>query len=154
LESHAPRALHLEEERLDRVVDPEQLLAGHWGGAARNLRACVVGHHALAIDPPSKPHAAKVGISRGQVDRQQIVRGTVEGVYEGTRLGPAAAQKRLVIPGDQAVERSVRIGEPPGNEMLLEEAARHLVGGSTKIHRLRASAAPALTKAQGLARGE
>jgi len=148
---HSSGSLYLEKERFDRVVDPEDFLAGDGSRAAGDFRARVVGDYALALDAAPQAHSAQLRIRRGQVDGEQIVGRTVDRIHERGRFGAAAAQERLVVAGNQSVECAVGIRNTPGNELLFEEAARLLVAGRAKLRRFRTDAPPCVPEPQRLA---
>ena len=80
LEPHPARALDLQEERLDRVVDIDDLLARDGSGPVLDLGAREVGHDAAAIEPAAEAKVLRLGHYRGEVDHEQIVGRRVEGM--------------------------------------------------------------------------
>src|SRR5260370_34583857 len=151
VELHAAGTLDMEEERFDRIVDPEDFLARDGRRASSDFRARVVRHDALSLHAPAQAQAPQLRADRGEIDGEQVIRRTIKRVEVRRRPGAAAAQKRLVVTRDHPLDRAVGVGETPGNEMLFEEAPRLVVAGRAQLHRPRANAAPALAPAQRLA---
>jgi hypothetical protein len=120
----ASRALYLQEEQLDRIGDPEERLAGEGGRLRGEFRARPVGDHLAPVEAAAQAEILQLRIQLAQIDHQQVVGHAVDGV--GERLAPlsAAAQQRLVIAGDEALARLVRVHHPPGAEARLEETAQ------------------------------
>ena len=113
-EPHAPRALDLQEERFDRIVDVRELLHP----CDRRLAALDVGarpvrHDALALDAAAHALVLELGIELGQVDRQQIVGRARTAARDGAPSGAAAGEQRLVVAGDHPGVAAVG-GRRPG----------------------------------------
>ena len=101
---HPARALDLQEESLDRVVDPQQFVAGQ--AAAPQLAARRIRDHALAagcVDQlAANALAGQLGMQALQIDDQQVVGAAVQRHREARAALPAAHQQRLVVTGDAA----------------------------------------------------
>jgi len=151
-QAHPARTLHLQEERLDGVVDPDEF------GAAQPLlgqfRARPVRHHPRAcvglLQPAAQPQVRQFRIQRRQVDAQQVGRRAAQRHDEGRAAGAAAVQERLVVAGDAAARlggQHSRLGaafferdgqHPIGIEALGEE--RPLRRDVSRRHRCRVAA--------------
>ena len=98
---HPPGALHLEEERIDGIVDPDEFVAGQ-RVTVRDLAAARVRHHPLALQLAAQPQAGEFRVDRRKIDDQQIRRHSVNRRDVTLAACPAAAQQRLVVARHQS----------------------------------------------------
>src|SRR3989442_1183359 len=107
-ETDAARALDLQEERLDGIVNEDELLAGQRRCACFDLLSRPVRNYALALDAATQPLVLELGVELDEVDRQQIVRRRVERITVLLALDAAAVEQRLVITRGEAGVLAVR----------------------------------------------
>ena len=136
--------LHLEEEEFDGIIDIEQRLARQLVALGRDFGPRPVRQHLVALQPAAHALVLQLREHCRQVDGQQVVRHATHRLLDAFGPQPAAAQQGLVIAGDQAIERTVAVGDGVGREVLLEETAgietRLAVGSPRQI----ADALPAI----------
>ena len=94
VEPHLARALDLEEELGDRIVDPEQLEVAARERAALDLGARVVGQELAVADPAIDRVAGELGVEAAEVDAQQV-RGRR---MERHRIARAGAPRAVAAP--------------------------------------------------------
>lgn len=132
LVAQAPRALDLEKEEGDRVLDPGELEPPPRERAALDLRAVEIGEEAPPVDPPGDLAPREVALELAEVDEHAIAGNAVERVDEAP--GPAApgGELRLVVAGQEPLVLAA-VGRRPGRELALEEGERR--GGVAVAHR-------------------
>ena len=139
---HLAGALDVQEEELDRVIDPCDLGALERGGRLVDVAAREVGNDAAAFEAPPQAPVLEIGVDRGQVDREQVLGHAVDRVAIARRARAASAQQRLVVAGDEAGVGVVRVHHAIGIEIHLEEQGdlalpgRGLQGVGPGAHRL------------------
>src|SRR5207245_11087576 len=72
-ETDAARTLDLQKERLDRIVDEDELLAGQQRCACFDLLSRPVRNYALALDAATQPLVLELGLELDAVAAQQLV---------------------------------------------------------------------------------
>src|SRR5690606_41814983 len=91
-QAHAPRTLHLQEEGLDRIVEPQQHL-GLWQSLVLDLRARRIRALRTTV---AQPGARAVG------ERDEVGRTRVQRDLAFAHARARAVQDRLVVAGEQA----------------------------------------------------
>ncbi|REJ86174.1 MAG: hypothetical protein DWQ30_00725 [Acidobacteria bacterium] len=123
LELHLSRALDLQEEGVDRVVDPEQLEPTPAQRAGLDLLAAPVGQQ-RAAGPASGQRTALPLFAKGlEVDLHDVAGPRVERHVVALAAAPAAAEERLVVAGEGAVT-ALAVAHLEGHEVGLEVLAR------------------------------
>src|SRR5436305_942822 len=122
-ETDAARALDLQKERFDRIVDEDKLLAGQRRRARFDVLSRPVRNHALALDAAAQPLVLELGIELCEVDRQQIVRRRVERITVSITPDAAAVEERLVIAGHEAGVLAILGERAVCGKMPLEECS-------------------------------
>ena len=84
LEPHLTGALDLQEELVDRIVDPEQLQAALIQGAGVDVAARVVRHELAARDPAVNRIAGQLRVETAEVQAQQVIRRAMQRHRVGT----------------------------------------------------------------------
>ena len=114
-----PRSLHLQEEELDRIVDPGDFTTLDRRGAVDDVGAGVIRNQLAAVlaavfptnDPAADAPVLELGIRLAQVDGDEIGRRRKQRVAKAHRPLAAALQQRLVVSGDEATLRAIGIGQ-------------------------------------------
>src|SRR5690606_5626796 len=111
---HAARALNLQKERLDGVVDPDDR---RWltFGLGGDFSTGAVRDHTPAIERAANALAGQLWIHAAQIDGEQIGRWLIQRPLIGAILLACAAHQGLVIPSDRV---------PGGLALFVEQAPR------------------------------
>ena len=120
---HPARALDLQEKRLDRIVDPDQLLAGERRVSRFDVRARPIGNDAPAFEAPAHPFVLELWEELAQLDDEQIVGGCVQRITIAFAGLPAALQQRFVIARYATRVASVGAGKLVWGKMHFEKRA-------------------------------
>jgi hypothetical protein len=135
---NAARSLHLEQERIERIVDPHDLVALQSGRLA-SLRARVERHDLVAVETSAHSLSLELGIQRGEVDDEQVVGPAVERSRERFRAFARAAQQRLVVTGDESLRGALasrHAHDAVWRQVLLDESAHELrIAGARRDER-------------------
>ena len=121
VEPHAARALHLQEECVDRIVDPEQFLARKQI-AAGDLATARVGNHALPLQLAAQAQVCQLRMHAAEIDHEQVLRHAVNGRGKALAARAAAAQQRLVVTGHQPAVARVQLA------IALDASREHSIG--------------------------
>ena len=120
-QAHLTRALDLQEESIDRIVDPEQLELASGKRTAVDRGAIGIGDELALLDPATDPATLELGIELAQIDTDQIGRAPIQRIAVRGVGCPRALQKRLVVAGEQAIAIAV-VAHCERLEAGLEEA--------------------------------
>ncbi len=129
VELHLPRALDVQEENVDGVVDPGDLAAGERCVPLVDVAARVVRHDAIALEAAAQALALQVRIDRCEVDGEQVLRHAIDRVPVPVAARAASAQQGLVVTRDHSRGRVVGIHHRPRSEVELEERGDVGLGG-------------------------
>jgi hypothetical protein len=80
LELHLAGSLDVQEEGVDRVVDPDQLASLQRRGIAIDVAAREVGHDAIALELAAQALALQLRVHRREVDHEHVRRRRVQGI--------------------------------------------------------------------------
>src|SRR5262249_9768824 len=124
LQNHAPRALHLDREQVERVLEPADLELLPVERAGLDGAAVVVRHQLVVAGAAADPHALvrKSGGAGRVAVRDQVARPAVE---RNRKLGAGKARarnNRLEIAGQKSLGLT-QASDADGLKILLEESA-------------------------------
>jgi hypothetical protein len=95
-----PRALDLQKERFDRILDIDQHLPVERRVPRFDIGSRPIGDDTPAFDAAAQPLVLQFRIELGQIDRQQIIGNRVQRYREPRCFGAASGEQRFVIAGD------------------------------------------------------
>ena len=123
-EAQPPRALHVKQEKPQRVVGPGELEAAAGERPALDLGTRRIGDEAPALEAAGEHRAAASGIERTRLDVDQVRRPAVDRMTEGGVRPEAGGELGLVIGGhEERLAHAHRTKEPADGR-----AARPRVG--------------------------
>ena len=107
VDADAPRALDLQEERVDRILDVDERFPVERRPPALDLCARPVRHDLASLHAAAHTLALELRVELGEVDGEEIVRHGVDRHAEALVARAAAREQRLVVAGDRSLGAAV-----------------------------------------------
>ena len=92
----------MQEEQIDRIVDPGDFITGERRLAVVDFGSTEVGDYRRALQPPAHSLASQRRVDVAEIHCQQIRRAFVQREAKALRLDQAAFEQGLVVARDEA----------------------------------------------------
>ena len=139
----------MQEEQVDRIPDPEQLMADQRIFTEIDLFTVKIGHHPISFHPSAQTIITELRINRIEGYNQHVIRLLIEGVAIFFRRYATAQQLRPIITGHQPTGTAIRVTHLMGGKIFLEIVSHRQGVNHLELVGLGADIAPMLAPSEG-----